>query len=148
MLFNNMTDNYTYNQFVHQTNDVNTTPINSLYQKFYSINSIKSNNSHSYPRHKTNNLTNRDVHNCTDECIHCKQLSGKYDIIRRTNNKTKNIFCYECGEYNESIKPIIIRRYQVHSFFLIVICQKCKGLKSCYITDFRHEKFSRHYFDF
>ena len=27
------------------------------------------------------------------------------------------------------------------------MCQKCKGLKFCSITDFHHEKFPRHYFD-
>ena len=37
-----MTDNW--------RNNVNTTPINSLYQKFYSINCIKTKNSHPYPR--------------------------------------------------------------------------------------------------
>ena len=135
----NMTDNW--------RNIVNTTPTSSLYQNFYSINCIKTKNSHPYTSSRKDTLTNRDVYNCTDECIHSKQLSEKYDIIRRTNNKTKNLFCYECGEYTESIEPIIIRQYQVHSFSLIVICQKCKGLKSCFITDFRHEKFSRHYFD-
>ena len=46
---------------------------------------------------KNNVLTNRDVYNCTDECIHNKQLSGEYDIIRKTNNKTKTIICYECN---------------------------------------------------
>ena len=30
---------------------------------------------------------------------------------------------------------------------MTVMCQKCKGLKSSYITDFIHEKFLRHYFD-
>ena len=110
MLFNNMTNNYTNNQSVHQTNDIDTTPINSLYQKFYSINCIKTNNPCSYPPPK-NVLTNRDVYNCTDECIHSKQLSGEYDIIRTTNNKTKNIICYECNEYTDSIIPIIFKRY-------------------------------------
>ena len=57
-------------------------------------------------------------------------------------NKLKlklKIFCYECNEYTESIETIIFRRYQVHRFSLIVICQKCKELKSCSITDFCHE---------
>ena len=43
-----ITDNWRNDKFVHQTNNVNTTPINSLYQKFYSINCIKTKNSHSY----------------------------------------------------------------------------------------------------
>ena len=34
MLFDSMADNYRYNQSVHQTYDINTTPINSLYQNF------------------------------------------------------------------------------------------------------------------
>ena len=38
----NMTDNW--------RNDVNTTPINSLYPKFYFINCIETKNSHSYTR--------------------------------------------------------------------------------------------------
>ena len=73
-----------------------------------------------------------------------KQLLREYDILRRTNNKNKNIFCYECGKYIENIEPIIITRYQVHSISLIVICQKCKGFKSCSITDLFHKKFPRH----
>ena len=44
-----MTDNYRYNQSIHQTNDINTTPISSIYQNFYSINCIKTNNPCSYP---------------------------------------------------------------------------------------------------
>ena len=59
----------------------------------------------------------------------------------------KNIFCYECDEYTESIEPVIFRRYQVHSFSITVMCQKCIKLKSWSITDFFHEKFPRHYFD-
>ena len=102
MSFISMTDNW--------RNDVNITPINSLYQKFYSINCIKTNNPCSYSPPNKNVLTNRDVYNCTDECIRCKQLSGEYDIIRKTNNKTKTIICYECNEYTESIEPIIFRR--------------------------------------
>ena len=38
-------------------------------------------------------------------------------MFRKINNKTTNIFCYECHKYTESIKPMLIRRYQVHSFF-------------------------------
>ena len=128
-----MTDNW--------RNNVNKTPINSLYQKFYSINCIKTKNTHPYLRSTKDTLTNRDVYNCTNECIRSKQLSGEYDILRRTNNKTKKIIGYECNEYTESIEPIIFRRYQVHSLFLIVIYQKCKGVKACCITDFFHEKF-------
>ena len=56
-----MTDNWRNNQFVHQTNNVNTTPINFLYQKFYSINCIKTNNSYSYPRLTKDSLINRDI---------------------------------------------------------------------------------------
>ena len=62
-------------------------------------------------------------------------------MFRRINNKTKNIFCYECNKYTESIEPIIIRRYQVHSFSISVMCQKCKGLKSWSITDFFMKNF-------
>ena len=53
MLFNNMTDNYTNNQCVYQTNDIDTTPISSIYQKFYFINCIKTKNPCSYPPPKT-----------------------------------------------------------------------------------------------
>ena len=133
-----MSDNLRNDQSVYQTKNISTIPISFLYQKFYNINSIKSKNSYSYPRPKKDTLTNRDVYNCTDECIRNKQLSGKYEMFRRTNNKTKNIFCYECNKYIESIEPIIIRRYQVPSFSITIMCQKCKGLKSWSITDFFH----------
>ena len=52
MSFDSMTDNFKNNQSVHQSNNIDTTIINSLYQKFYSINCIKTNNSHLYPRPK------------------------------------------------------------------------------------------------
>ena len=38
-------------------------------------------------------------------------------------------------------------RYNVYSLSLTAMCQKCKELKSCSITDFRHIKFLRYYFD-
>ena len=74
-------------------------------------------------------------------------MSKEYEILKRTNNKTINVFWYECDNYTKSIEPIIFRRYKVHSFSITVMCQKCKGLKFCSITDFHHEKFPRHYFD-
>ena len=74
-------------------------------------------------------------------------MLGEYEIYRRTNNKTKNIFCYKCNKYTKSIKDIIFRKYQVQSCSIIVIWKKCKGFKSYSITDFRHVKFPRHYFD-
>ena len=60
-------DNYINNQFIHQTDDINTNHINSFYQKFYSINCINTKNSHPYPRSTKDTLTNRDVYNCTDK---------------------------------------------------------------------------------
>ena len=147
MSFLNMSDNLRNDQSVYHPKNKNSTSINSLYQQFYNINCNKSKNSYSYPRPKINTLTNRDVSNCTDECIRNKQLSGEYEMFRRTNNKTKNIFCYEYNKYTESIEFIIIRKYQVHSFSITVMCQKCKELKSWSITNFFHEIFPRHYFD-
>ena len=88
-----MSDNLRNDQSVYQTKNISTAPISSLYQKFYNINSIKSKNSYSYSCAKIDTLTNRDVYNCTDECIRNKQLSVEYEMFRRTNNKTKNIFC-------------------------------------------------------
>ena len=145
-----MSDNLRNDQSVYQTKNISTNPISFLYQKFYNINSNKSKNSYSssdkvqasYPRPKIDTLTNRDVYNCTDEWIRNKQLSGEYEMFRRTNNKTKNVFCYECNKYTESIEPIIIRRNQVHSFSITVMCQKCKGLKCWSITDFFSLKIS------
>ena len=67
MSFDRLTDNYRNNQSVHQTNDIDATHINSLYQKFYFINCIKTKNSHSHPRPIKDSLINRDVYNCTDE---------------------------------------------------------------------------------
>ena len=90
------------NLFIKKTH-INTTPIISLYQKFYSINCIKTNNWHLYSCLRKDTLTNRDVYNCNEECINSKQLSEKYKILRKPNNKTKNIFCYKCNKYTESI---------------------------------------------
>ena len=61
---------------------------------------------------KNSILTNRDVYNCTDECIRSKHLSGEYDILRITYNKTKNVFCYECGEYTESVINTLLTHSQ------------------------------------
>ena len=43
-----MADNYSNHQSVYQTNDINITPISFLYQKLYSIYSIKFKNRHTY----------------------------------------------------------------------------------------------------
>ena len=69
-----MSDNLRNDQYIYQPKNISTTPISSLNQKFYNINCIKSKNSYSYPRPKIDTLTNRDVYNCTDECIRNTQL--------------------------------------------------------------------------
>ena len=52
MSFNSMADNWKNNQSVYQTHDINTFPINSLSQQFYTINCIITKNSYSYFRTK------------------------------------------------------------------------------------------------
>ena len=78
-----MADNRRNNQSVYQSNDINTIPIRTLYKKFYTTNWITTNNPCSFPPPKTSIITNRDIYNCTDECIRSKQLSKEYDILRK-----------------------------------------------------------------
>ena len=102
----NMTDNW--------RNNVNTTSINYLYQKIYLLIVLKL-KSMFISFAENNVLTNRDVYNCTDECIRSKQLSGEYDIFRRTKNKTKKLFVMNVMNilkvlnllYSEDMKYII-----------------------------------------
>jgi hypothetical protein len=61
--------------------------------------------------------------------------------------KPKKIYCNDCQRYTLSIEPIIVRRYNIHSFSILAVCDNCENLKSCAITDFYEEKFPLYYFD-
>lgn len=61
--------------------------------------------------------------------------------------KPKRIFCYDCNESTDCVEPIIIRRYQTHSFSILATCKVCNQLKSWAITDFYKTKFPSYFFD-
>ena len=64
--------------------------------------------------------------------------------------KTRNpyrIYCHDCNKYTESIKPIILKKYQIHNFCIYAMCEKCKVLKGIALTDFYYQKFQINYFN-
>ena len=58
------------------------------------------------------------------------------------------MYCHDCGEYTQSIKPIIIRKYNTYIFAILSMCNNCKILKQSSISDEHHVKFPSYYFDF
>ena len=67
------------------------------------------------------------------------------DTIHRVN--PKNIFCKSCRDYTICIEPIIIRRYHERTFNILVMCAKCKNLKSCAMSDYNNDRFPDYFFD-
>ena len=88
-----------------------------------------------------NNLTDNWRNN--QSVINCKS-NFKTPI---NNRKLWRIFCYDFNLFTESIKPIIIRKYNTHSFGIFATCDKCKTFKTIGLKDFYYVKFSRDYFN-
>ena len=73
-----------------------------------------------------------DNYNNNQSMINCKS-NFKTPI---NNRKLWRIFCYDCNLYTQSIEPIIIRRYNTHSFGIFATCDKCKTFKIIGLKDF------------
>lgn len=58
----------------------------------------------------------------------------------------KHVYCLRCKEKTKSIEPVIIRRYNTFHFNLIVLCDKCKQLKSTLIDDSNRSKLPDYFF--
>ena len=75
-------------------------------------------------------------------------INCKSNITTRINNrKLWRIFCYDRKLYTKSIEPIIIRRYNIHSFGIFATCNNCKTFQTIGLKDFEYEKLSRNYFN-
>ena len=63
MSFLNMYDNLRNDQSVYQPKNISTTPINSLYQKFYNINKMKNKCYYNYQYLTLFHLSDKILHN-------------------------------------------------------------------------------------
>ena len=75
------------------------------------------------------------------------QYQSKKNYIPACISKPKRIFCHVCKEYTECIEPILIKRYNIKAFALLLMCEKCNQLKSDSFTDIPREKFNLFYFN-
>ena len=67
------------------------------------------------------NISMAENYSNNQSMINCK--SNLKTFIN--NRKLWRIFCCDCNSYTESIEPIIIRRYNTHSFEIFETCDKC-----------------------
>ena len=78
--------------------------------------------------------------------IYCESVVKTF--LNKSNTKTPwRIFRYDCNLYTESIKPIILRRNNTHSFALLIACEKCDNIKTLALSDYNFEKFPFDYFN-
>ena len=86
-------------------------------------------------------------HYLMSDCLRNDQSFESIKYNNSINTRHKRMYCYNCGEYTQSIEPLIIRKYKKSVFAILSMCNKCKKLKQCSFSTEHHVKFPSYYFD-
>ena len=55
-------------------------------------------------------------------------MTSNHDFASSECHKPKRMYCHECNEYTQSIKSILIRRYNKQTFSILAKCEKCNEI--------------------